>query len=110
MFDQRFLPRYRLGFINLVDRPTVEVTKLRKGEEKAGVERAIQAILTYKPRVACFVGKVTYIKFRGARDCTYGWQENIGASRVYVMHFPIRGPADIRIQELEEMKRASVDG
>ena len=107
MFDQRFLPKYRLGFINLVDRPTVEVTKLRRGEEKAGVERAIRTILTCKPKVACFVGKVTYIKFRGTRDCTYDWQENIGASRVYVMHFPIRGPATIRIQELEEIKQAS---
>ena len=41
MYDKRFLPQYRLGFINLVDRPTVEVTELKKGEEKAGVERAI---------------------------------------------------------------------
>jgi TDG/mug DNA glycosylase family protein len=107
MFDTRFLSQYRLGFINLVDRPTVEVTALKKGEEKAGVQRAIQTILTCKPEVACFVGKVTYNKFRGTRDCDYGWQENIGGSRVYVMHFPIRGPADIRIQELEELKGAS---
>jgi TDG/mug DNA glycosylase family protein len=107
MFDTRFLSRYRLGFINLVDRPTVEVTELKKGEEKAGVERAIQTILTCKPKVACFIGKVTYNKVGGTRDCAYGWQERIGQTRVYVMHFPIRGPADIRIQELEEMKRAS---
>ena len=53
------------------------------------------------------MGKVTYNKFRGMRDCTYGWQENIGPSRVYVMHFPIRGPADIRIQELVELREAS---
>jgi TDG/mug DNA glycosylase family protein len=107
MFDNRFLPKYRLGFINLVDRPTVEVTKLKRGEEKVGVERAIQTILTCKPKVACFVGKVTYNKFRGTRDCTYGWQEDIGATRIYVMHFPIRGPADIRIQELKELKEIS---
>ena len=110
MFDIRFLSRYRLGFINLVDRPTVEVTELKRGEERAGVERAIHTILTYKPKVVCFVGKVTYNKFRGTHGCDYGWQENIGASRVYVMHFPIRGPAAIRIQELEEIKRASADG
>jgi TDG/mug DNA glycosylase family protein len=53
-----------------------------------------------------FVGKVTYNRFRGTRDCTYGWQENIGVSRVYVMHFPIRGPAAIRIAELQELKEA----
>jgi len=110
MYDKRFLPKYRLSFINLVDRPTREVTELQKGEEKAGVERAIKAILTYKPKVVCFVGKVTYNKFRGTRDCGYSWQENIGASRVYVMHFPIRGPADIRIQELEELKDTGGNG
>jgi TDG/mug DNA glycosylase family protein len=106
MFDRRLLSRYRLGFINLIDRPTVDVTRLKKGEEKAGIERAIRTILTCRPRVVCFVGKVTYNKFRGTRDCDYGWQESIGASRVYVMHFPIRGPADIRVQELEEVKQA----
>ncbi len=110
MYDRRFLQRYRLGFTNLVDRPTVEVTELQKGEEKAGVERARQAILRYKPKVACFIGKVTYNKFRGTRDCDYGWQENIGGARVYVMHFPIRGPAVIRLRELEELKAASRDG
>jgi TDG/mug DNA glycosylase family protein len=109
MYDKRFLPQYRLSFINLVDRPTREVTELKKGEEKAGVERALDTILTCKPRVVCFMGKVTHNKFRGHRDCNYGWQEDIGASRVYVMHFPIRGPADIRLQELEEIKAASRD-
>jgi hypothetical protein len=37
----------------------------------------------------------------------FGWQEDIGDSRVYVMHFPTRGPASIRIEELQEMKAAS---
>jgi double-stranded uracil-DNA glycosylase len=54
-----------------------------------------------------FVGKVTYCKFRGTRDCTHGRQEDSGDSRLYVMHFPIRGPADIRIAELRELKEAS---
>jgi len=107
MYDERFLPKYRLGFINLVERPTREVTELQKGEEDAGVARARSAILLYQPTVVCFIAKVTYNKFCGSRDCDYGWQENIGVSRVYVMHFPIRGPAEIRIRELEELKQAS---
>jgi TDG/mug DNA glycosylase family protein len=108
MYDERFLSRYRLGFINLVERPTRQVTELKKGEEKAGVERAREVILTYQPKVACFIGKVTYSKFRGTRDCRHGWQENIGVSRVYVMHFPIRGPAVIRIAELEELRETTL--
>ncbi len=108
MYERRFLPKYRLNFVNLVDRPTREVTELKAGEEQAGVRRALKIIRTRKPTVVCFIGKVTYCKFRGTRDCTYGWQPGIAASKVYVMHFPIRGPAAIRICELEEVKQVSL--
>jgi len=107
MYDQRFRSRYRLGFVNLVEWPTRVVTELGKGEEKAGAERLLEIVRTYKPKIVCFVGKVTYCKFRGSRDCTHGWQENLAGSRVYVMHFPIRGPAAIRIAELRELKEAA---
>jgi TDG/mug DNA glycosylase family protein len=107
MYDERFLPRYRLGFTNLVDRPTVQVTGLRKGEGKPGIERLLRDIRTFRPRIVCFIGKVTYNVFRGSRECDYGWQEDIDGSRVYVMHFPIRGPASIRVRELRELKAAS---
>jgi len=106
MYDQRFMQRYRLGFVNLVDRPTVQVTKLRKGEEKPGVERLLKDVRTCRPKVICFIGKVTYNVFRGSRECGYGWQESIDGARVFVMHFPIRGPAAIRIRELREMNEA----
>ncbi len=107
MYDQRFLSRYHLSFINLIDRPTREVTELKKDEEKPGVARFLRIIRTYQSKVVCFVGKVTYNTFRGSRDCDYGWQENLGDSRVYVMHFPIRGPAALRIRELQEIQAAS---
>lgn len=107
MYDRRFHSQYHLGFVNLVERPTRVVTELGKGEEKAGVERLPEIVRRCKPKVVCFVGKVTYNRFRGTRDCTHGWQENLGGSRVYVMHFPIRGPAAIRIAELHELKEAA---
>ena len=107
MYDERFMPQYRLGFTNLVKRPTPRVTDLRKGEAKPGVQRALREIQTYRPKVACFIGKITYMVFRGTRDCSYGWQENIGDTQVYVMHFPIRGPASIRIAEFQELKEAT---
>lgn len=109
IYDRRFLPRYRLGFVNLVDRPTVQVAKLRKGEERPGIERLLKDVRTYRPKVVCFIGKVTYNMFRSSRECDYGWQDDIDGSRVYVMHFPIRGPASVRIKELQEMKEASRD-
>src|SRR5665648_166365 len=107
IYDRRFLPKYGLNFLNLIDRPTVDVTQLNPGEEKAGVRRALKIIQAYKPRVVCFIGKITYNKFYGNRRCEWGWHESIDDSRVYLMHFPIRGPAEIRVNELREVKAAS---
>jgi TDG/mug DNA glycosylase family protein len=84
MYDRRFLPRYRLGFINLVNRPTREVTELQKGEAGPGIERALQTIRRYRPRVVCFIGKITDNRFRGTRDCHYGGQESNGPARIYI--------------------------
>lgn len=105
IYDHSFASKYALNFVNLVDRPTVDVTHLKKGEEHAGIARALKIIQTYKPKVVCFVGKVTFTTFHGVRKCDYGWQENIGSSHVYLMHFPIRGPASVRVRELREMNR-----
>lgn len=77
LYDKRFLPKYALNFVNLVDRPTTDVAELEKGEEKAGIERAVNTIKAHKPRVVCFIGKVAFNKFRGTRSCDYGWQKNI---------------------------------
>jgi len=107
IYDTKFLYKYALNFVNLVDRPTVDVTKLRMGEELAGVKRALRVIRTYRPKVVCFIGKITYNKFRNSRACDYGWQERIEDSKVYLMHFPIRGHASIRIKELIEIKKAA---
>jgi len=103
IYDKKFIPKYALNFINLVDRPTVDVTGVKKGEEQAGVRRALRIIRTRQPKVVCFIGKVTFNKFRGSRECDYGWQKTIGNAKVYLMHFPIRGPASIRVKELREI-------
>ena len=107
IYDTKFLPKYALNFVNLVDRPTIDVTKLTRGEEQAGIKRALDAIRTYKPKVVCFIGKIAFNKFQGSHACDYGWQKDIEHARVYLMHFPIRGPASIRIRELREVNRAS---
>jgi double-stranded uracil-DNA glycosylase len=107
MYDKKFLPKYRLNFVNLVDRPTIDVTKLKKGEEEAGIKRALRIIRSCKPRVVCFIGKIAFNTFYRSRKCDWGWQAKIDDARVYLMHFPIRGPAAIRVQELREVKQAS---
>jgi double-stranded uracil-DNA glycosylase len=107
LYKNEFVRKYALNFVNLVDRPTIDVTELSKGEEEAGIKRALEAIRTQRPRVVCFIGKITFNKFRATVVCEYGWQKDIGEAKVYLMHFPIRGPASIRVKELREVKRAS---
>ena len=103
---EKFLPEYGLNFVNLVDRPTINVTELKKGEAQAGVRRALRIIRTYRPKVVCFIGKIAFNTFYNSRKCDWGWQTEIGGSRGYLMHFPIRGRAAIRVKELTEVKRA----
>jgi TDG/mug DNA glycosylase family protein len=107
IYDDKFIPKYGLNFVNLVDRPTVDVTMLAKNEEQMGVRRAIKLIRTRRPKVVCFIGKVTFNKFHGRRECDFGWQKKIENTAVYLMHFPIRGPASIRVRELRKIKRVA---
>lgn len=106
IYDKKFLQKYELNFINLVNRPTVDVTELKKGEECSGIKRTLKIIRIFRPKVVCFIGKITYNTFQGIRKCDFGWQEKIGDIRVYLMHFPIRGLASIRVKELTEIRRA----
>jgi TDG/mug DNA glycosylase family protein len=107
IYENKFLPEYGLNFVNLVDRPTADVTMLKKGEEEAGIRRALKIIRSCKPRVVCFIGKIAFNTFYRTRKCDWGWQTEINGVPVYLMHFPIRGPASVRVEELKELKRAS---
>ena len=92
-----------------MDRATVDVTQLKSGEKQAGAKQALKIIHTCKPKIICFIGKIAFNTFYGSRKCEWGWHAGINGSRVYLMHFPIRGPAEIRIKELREVKEASED-
>ncbi len=109
IYEKKFLPEYGLNFVNLVDRPTVDVTMLKKGEEAGGIRRALKVIRNCQPRVVCFIGKIAFNKFYGTRKCDWGWQSEIEGTPVYLMHFPIRGPASVREKELKELKRVTKD-
>jgi TDG/mug DNA glycosylase family protein len=107
LYKRRFGFHYELGLINLIDRPTPSTASLTKNDPIMGRARLLDAIHTYRPRVVCFVGKITYLLFKEVSSCSYGWQEKIGASRIYVMHTPLRGAASVRIEELHDMARAA---
>ncbi len=107
IYDDKFVERYDLNFLNLVDRPTVKVTELNKGEEQPGVRRLLRTIRTLKPRVICFIGKIAFNTFHGSRVCDWGWQAEIEGTKAYLMHFPIRGLAEVRVKELMEISESN---
>lgn len=107
VYKEKFNKVYGLGLVNIINRPTQDVTKLNKGEELPGRKKISLIIKAEKPKVACFIGKVTYQKYTGLKEASFGWQENIGRSRVFVMHFPLRGEAIVRVRELKKIAQAA---
>ncbi|MGH7141575.1 MAG: hypothetical protein ACREGH_03010 [Minisyncoccia bacterium] len=107
IYKEKFNQVYGLGFINIIDRPTRDITGIKKNEELPGRKKIFRIIQKEKPKVVCFIGKVAYEKYVGSKDFTFGWQKEIAASRVFVMHFPLRGEAIIRVRELQKIKRAA---
>lgn len=105
MYKEKFNAVYGLGFVNLIDRPTRDITGIKKHEEMPGRKKVLRIIKAEMPKVVCFIGKVAYERYAGSKDFSFGWQPSIGASQTYVMHFPLRGEASVRIKELREIKR-----
>jgi double-stranded uracil-DNA glycosylase len=103
IYAEKFNHVYQLGMVSIIDRPTIDVTLIEKGEEIPGVKRLESIIRNQKPPVVCFIGKVTYQKFSGLKNVSFGWQPDLYQSKMYVMHFPLRGEASIRVEELKEI-------
>lgn len=109
VYKEKFNAVYGLGLVNIINRPTKDITKLNKGEELPGRKKVARIIKTETPKVVCFIGKTTYAKYTGSKDFSFGWQNPIGKSTAFVMHFPLRGEAIVRIRELKEILRAADD-
>lgn len=110
IYKEKFNRIYGLGFVNIIDRPTRDITKIKKNEELPGRKKISRIIRTEMPKIVCFIGKVTYEKYTGSKNFFFGWQESIDESKVFVMHAPLRGEAIVRIRELEEIKRRIILG
>lgn len=105
LYQNKFASNYHLGLVNIVDRPSRNISDLKKGEEEPGRKRLARIIKNYKPKIVCFVGKITYQKFTGKKNFDYGWQMPEIQSLMYVMHTPLRGLASIRVKELKIIKQ-----
>lgn len=106
IYEKKFNPVYGFGLINIIDRPTIDITGIRKDEELPGRKRITRILQKEAPSVVCFIGKVTYQKYKGLKNVEFGWQDDLFSSKVFVMHSPLRGEASIRVKELREIKRA----
>lgn len=104
IYTRKFNQVYGLGFVNLINRPTHDVSELRRGEERLGRRHILSIIKEYEPRTVCFIGKISFEKFSQSKDFDFGWQkDDIYKSKIFVMHFPIRGEAWVRIRELNDI-------
>jgi len=108
-YKEKFNGIYQLGLVNIINRPTRDITGIKKNEELLGCKKIFRIIKAERPKIVCFIGKVTYEKYIGSKDFSFGWQNTIGVSKAFVMHSPLRGEAIIRIRELKKVKRASLD-
>ncbi len=105
IYNNKFSDVYKLGLLNIVNRPSKSASDIKKGEEKGGVHRINAAIKRYKPKVVCFIGKVSFQKYDNKKEVSFGWKGKLYDSKVFVSRFPIRGPNSERIKEFIEIKR-----
>lgn len=109
IYLHKFNSIYKLGLVNLINRPTKDVTQLKKGEENINRKKIVSIIKKEKPKVVCFIGKISYEKFSGLKKITFGWQDAIFSSKSFVMHFPLHGKAIIRIKELKKIFESTIE-
>jgi double-stranded uracil-DNA glycosylase len=107
MYQNKFTQVYKFGLINIADRPTKTFMEIKASEVMPGITRILKAINKYQPTVVCFIGKRTYQLFIQKSECTYGWQPDIDKSKIYVMHTPLHGLANVRVKELKEVGKAA---
>lgn len=79
--DRKYLPTedFKLlnlgyGFTNIVARPTKNAKEISSEEYRLGRELLKAKILTYRPKIICFVGKGVYQEYSGRKNVEWGKQ------------------------------------
>jgi len=106
---ERLFDKYRVGFTDLVKRPTRMGNELRAADYREGARLLKEKLLEYGPRIAWFHGQGTYrhyLKYAEGRDMkvnTGPQKQYIGNARVFVTPNP--SPANARFS-LDDIVRA----
>jgi len=88
------LPRYGIGFTDLVKRPSARASDLTRRELAAGVDELLAKLRRFRPRVVCFHGITAYRSVHraaggGAVEIPLGLQDaRLGETRVFVIPNP----------------------
>ncbi len=89
------LPRFGIGFTDVVKRPSANAADLQASDFEKWVPRLLERLRRYRPRVACFHGLTAYRPFLNlALRCAdrlpmLGPQPDVvGATRLYVVPNP----------------------
>jgi double-stranded uracil-DNA glycosylase len=88
------LPRFGIGFTDVVKRPSSNAAGLTPGDYETWVPHLLRKLRRFRPRVACFHGLTAFRPFlnlglKSNRQPTLGPQpELIGATRLYVVPNP----------------------
>lgn len=84
IYIHKFNQFYNLGFVNLIDRPTHDISELEKGEENTGRRRILLIIRKYEPPTVCFIGKVSFAKFSKSKNFNFRWQKKLCINPKYL--------------------------
>ncbi len=88
------LPRFGIGFTDVIKRPTVNVSQLGPGEFEEAVPLLLAKLQQFAPRVACFHGLTGYRPFQrialgsAALPALGPQPERIGTTRIFVVPNP----------------------
>lgn len=91
---------YKIGFTDLVKRPTRMGNELRAADYREGATVLKEKLLDYQPGIAWFHGKVTYRNYLKYTDCTdaeipWGSQKH-SIGKIHVFVTPNPSPANAR--------------
>lgn len=103
LYEHVLKKKYKFGLVNLVNSPSRTVTEMNKAEVVPGRERILHVIKRYNPKIVCFIGILNYRLFSNNSDASFGWQPDIGSSKIFVAHAPLHGLASVRIKEFRKV-------
>ena len=96
---------------NIVERPTKDASEITKEEYREGRILLKEKLETYRPRIACFVGKGVYQQFSGKKKVPWGWQEESTVPGIRDFTAPSSsGLVRMKVDEISAIYRTLLEG